>query len=196
MATLIQNTSIEPLSLPYPFSGILAGLQSVVVSATPATVLAALGGVTVPAGVKITDLTTGYTGPVQDSTYAQNLIEQSTIGGVGLIGNVYSIEADFTALVTGTPDDITIATNLPFKSRIQSVALGITTASATTGTLRDAAAGGGNALSNAISVSSAGIISWNLTTTRPTLAAGSALYLRRADRAFAGNISIILTRVP
>lgn len=44
MATKITNPSIEPLSLPYPLRGTLAGKQSVVLNTTVAVVVAALGG--------------------------------------------------------------------------------------------------------------------------------------------------------
>lgn len=44
MPTKLTNPSIEPLALPYPFRGVLAGKQEVVIDVSPTVVTAALGG--------------------------------------------------------------------------------------------------------------------------------------------------------
>lgn len=43
MAAMIKNPSTEPCSLPYPFRGVLAGGQAIVLDLTPAQVVAHLG---------------------------------------------------------------------------------------------------------------------------------------------------------
>lgn len=44
MATKLTNTNIDPMPLPFPFRGVLAGKQAVIVNTTVALCLAALGG--------------------------------------------------------------------------------------------------------------------------------------------------------
>ena len=115
---------------------------------------------------------------------------------LGLEGTGLDIIADFTAGTPGSAGDVFITDQLPFKFRILSVSLSVTTAIAgKTVTLRDAAAGAGTALSDAMSAATDGIVAWNLTTTRPTLAANSALYLRLSDMGLAGSVHIHLMRV-
>ena len=239
MATKISNVSDGPLTLPYPLTGILGPGDSVQVSASVATLLAAIptsliGGVMQLTEVQRADgpddaylgyLTSGppinplqvttamiaaaavtsakiannaITNPqlAADAVDAVNLDNVAQLVGasaVGLVGVPFVIIGTFTAGVTGQADDVLVTdVGIPGKCILIDAKLSVTTAKgAATVTLRDAAAGAGNALSNAISVAATGLIPW-VPPSLPTLAAGSGIYLRRSDRACAGSVILTL----
>lgn len=68
MATSIKNPSIEPTTLPYPLAGVLAGLQTVILSADYADVVAALGTSTVENAALLVSETSAP-GPYDDADY-------------------------------------------------------------------------------------------------------------------------------
>lgn len=98
--------------------------------------------------------------------------------------------------VTGTPDDVTIFNaNAPFAFEIMDVQLVTSTnISMSTCTLRTAAAGGGTAVSDALSSGSTGIARNSAKTDTPAIAKGGSLFLRRSDRAVAGELIIRVMR--
>lgn len=66
-ATLIQNSSIEICALPYPYRGVLKGLQKILLSASPAACIAALGGSAAAAALVVTEVLSD--GPYDDAAY-------------------------------------------------------------------------------------------------------------------------------
>lgn len=56
MAVLIENTSIEPFTLPWPLLGVLAGRQRIVLNTTVQVVLTAFGGEGRLAGVRVSEV--------------------------------------------------------------------------------------------------------------------------------------------
>lgn len=119
--------------------------------------------------------------------------EVALVGGVGLSSVPLVIYAPVTAGITGAADDVIITTSVPLACRIVDVKAIVTTVGAgDTWILRDAAAGGGNLLSNAISVAVAGVIPWGVTTLPADLVAASDIYLRRTDDTTDGFIVITL----
>ncbi len=115
-------------------------------------------------------------------------------GAVGVVGVPFVIAAPFAAGITGAADDVLITDTVPAKCLLLEAAVVVTTNQAgETVTLRDAAAGGGTALSDAISVNAAGTVRSNHTLA-PTLAASSDIYLRRSHDGSAGVA--ILTCLP
>lgn len=93
----------------------------------------------------------------------------------------------------GSADDVTLFSSaLPVKAYIVSVSF---TAQATvsmgTITLRDAAGGGGNALSAAVTAASSGAVASSATAIPATAAAaGSSVFARRSDSGIAGVLVI------
>lgn len=73
MATIIQNPSIEPTTLPYPLAGVLAGLQSIVLSADYADVVAAIGSETVEKRALLVSESSS-SGPFDDAQYGGALL--------------------------------------------------------------------------------------------------------------------------
>lgn len=63
MPCVIRNRSVEPLSLPYPFAGILPGGKAVILDLTVAAVTTALGGSSFLGGVALEEAPAGYSGP-------------------------------------------------------------------------------------------------------------------------------------
>lgn len=202
---VVHNKSIEPLALPEPLAGVLRPGQSVVLPIAASIVQAALAVTGIPQGYEvIANQSDPATYP--DAAYGGSLVSAvnalAPASGAGTsaspeIGRLFEVRVAFTAATTGTADDITIfAANAPCKFRIIDCYLDVTTAdSGATGTLYTAAAGGGTACSSALSTTSTGKIRDNITTGTPTIAAGGSLYLRRSDRAFAGEIVLICSKV-
>lgn len=101
----------------------------------------------------------------------------------------------FTAGTTGSADDVTVLASAPFGFRIVDVILMISTAKGgATATLRTATGGGGSALSDALSVASTGVVRNASLTASPTVAAAGAIYMRRSDRACAGEVILLLAK--
>lgn len=102
----------------------------------------------------------------------------------------FVIRTPFAAGVAGTPDDVTIYTAAPFAFAFHDVtALTATAIAASTVQIRNATAGGGVALSSALSTGAVGTARNNAGQTF-TVAAGAPIYLRRGDRGVAGELII------
>lgn len=100
-----------------------------------------------------------------------------------------TLRVAFTAATTGSADDVTILASAPFGFRILDAMLYVSTAKGSaTVTLRSATGGGGSALSDDLSVNATGVVRNASLTASPTVAAAGALYLRRSDRACAGEL--------
>lgn len=67
MATAIHNPSVEIVSLPAPLQGALKGGETVIVSYTPANLLAHVPSL--GRAFQLLDLGAGYSGATQDATY-------------------------------------------------------------------------------------------------------------------------------
>jgi hypothetical protein len=111
------------------------------------------------------------------------------------IGAEFTIRKTFAALVTGQADDVTLyAAAAPFKFRILDVVAKVSAAVAlSTLTLRTATGGGGSALSSDLSSATTGTKRDDATASATVAAAGS-VYLRRSDRAVAGEVIITCVR--
>lgn len=202
----IRNKSIEALSLPAPLAGILNPGQIVTLPFAASVILGylAVSG-RPPVDYEVTAL------PADPSTYPDLAYGGSLVAatngiapasGLGTsaspeVGDTFTVRVAFTALVTGTADDVTIfASNAPCKFRILDAQMAVTTLTAgATGTLYTAPAAGGTACSSAMSAAALGRIRDNITTGTPTINAGGSLYLRRSDRAFAGEIILTCERI-
>jgi hypothetical protein len=92
----------------------------------------------------------------------------------------------------GAADDVTLYSSaLPSKRFVLDVAfLPITGVASSTVTLRDATAGGGNALSSALASVTAGTLARTTSTKATAQAAASSMYVRRSDSGVAGILSI------
>lgn len=111
------------------------------------------------------------------------------------IAPLLQMRVAFTAGTTGTADDVTILASAPFGFHIVDAFLHVSTAKASeTGTLRSATAGGGTALSDAWSTTSTGVVRNSALTAPAAVAAESAIYLRRSDRAFAGTVVLVFAK--
>jgi hypothetical protein len=56
MAVLIENTSVEPFTLPWPLLGVLGGKQRIVLNTSLATILAAFGGEDRLVGIRVSEI--------------------------------------------------------------------------------------------------------------------------------------------
>jgi hypothetical protein len=132
------------------------------------------------------------------SVAVTHLDAEATLAGVGAVGTVgvpFVIYAPLTAGLTGAADDVLVTDSVPLACRIVDIKAVVTTIGAgDTWTLCDAAAGGGNDLSDAISVAVAGVIPWGVTAIPADLVAASDLYVRRTDDTTAG--ALIITCLP
>lgn len=138
------------------------------------------------------------TGLAAGSVLVTHLDGEAALAGAGAVGTAgvpFVIYAPLTAGITGAADDVLITDSVPLACRIVDIKAIVTTVGvADTWTLRDAAAGGGNALSDAISVAVAGVIPWGVTAIPADLVAASDLYVRRTDDTTDG--ALIITCLP
>jgi hypothetical protein len=106
-------------------------------------------------------------------------------------GVAFTMRVGFTAVGgAAAPDDVEVTDAAPFALRILDVTLIVSTEiGGETVTLRDAAAGAGNALSSVLSAASQGRVRNNDTATR-TVAVGTPIYARRSNHGLAGEIVI------
>jgi hypothetical protein len=202
---VIRNKSIEPLALPEPLAGVLRPGQSVTIPVAASVVQSYLAPTGIPQGYEVVALAVdpatfpdaAYGGSLVSAVNALAPASGAATSASPEIGRLFSVRVPFTALVTGTADDVTIfASNAPCKFRLLDCFMNVTTLTAgATGTLFTAAAGGGTQCSSALSAAALGKIRDNITTGSQTIAAGGSLYLRRSDRAFAGEIVLICERV-
>jgi len=132
------------------------------------------------------------------SVAVTHLDAEATLAGAGAVGTAgvpFVIYALLTAGAGNVADDVLVTDSVPTACRIVDVKAVVTTVDAgDTWTLRDAAAGGGNDLSGAISVAAAGVIPWGVTAIPADLAAASSLYVRRTDNTTDG--ALIITCLP
>lgn len=104
-----------------------------------------------------------------------------------------AVRAAFTALVTGTADDVTVL-EVPYGLRILDVWARIETeVEESTVRLYTAVSAGGTALSSGLASDVAGVSRDNGDTER-TVTAGQTIYLNRSDRAVAGVVYILCER--
>lgn len=112
------------------------------------------------------------------------------LGGLE-IGNFRSLNTDGT--------DHVVVASMPFAAAILDIQLMVDTAEATTWTLRDAIAGGGNALSQALSTAATGRVRDDGTGTSgavPTVSKGDPLVINKAAAASAtGNLIVTFQRL-
>lgn len=101
----IQNTSIEPASLPYPFSGVLGGLGSSIFTGTAAEALAIVP--TLREGFRVTDMPTAVPGapalpgfPGQDTDKAVDIVVGNELNGATIAGCTYLDPGDGTGIIT------------------------------------------------------------------------------------------------
>ncbi len=122
-------------------------------------------------------------------------IKDAVVDADGL-GQMQVIRKAFTAAGPGVADDVTIySANAPFGFRVVDVWVNIATAiSGKTVTLRDAATGGGNALSDAISGTSTGVVRNTALTATRSIAANGSLIIRRSDNGLAGEMFIAIQK--
>lgn len=114
--------------------------------------------------------------------------------GSDVVGEMLVLHKAYTALVTGAADDVTVMAVTPFEMRILDVQQVTTTAvGASTVTLRTAAAGAGTDLSGALASAATGRAA-SVKASTDVVAKGGALFLRRSDRAVAGEIIITVLR--
>lgn len=133
-----------------------------------------------------------------DVIVPDNIAEPIGSANNGYVGAPVLVRKAFTALTTGTADDVTVLNAIaPWAARIVDCWAVVTTAvGASTLTLRTAAAGGGSALSSALDSGTTGVKRNNATAATGTIAANGSLYLRRSDRAVAGEVYVLLLREP
>lgn len=126
-------------------------------------------------------------------THLDNGVTMAGAGAVGVAGVPFVIYVPIVAGITGAADDVLVTDSVPIACQILDVKAIVTTIGAgDTWTFRDAAAGAGNALSNAISVAVAGVIPWGVTALPAALAAASDIYVRRTDDTTAGAAYILV----
>ena len=107
------------------------------------------------------------------------------------------IRQAFAAGVGGAADDVVIIASAPFAFRVVDSKMLVSTAVAlATGTLRDAAGGGGTALSDALAASTVGTRRDLLLTVTGTVPAAGTLVLRRSDNTFAGEVVVFIEKEP
>lgn len=129
------------------------------------------------------------------TTHLDASVAMAGAGAVGVTGVPNVIYVPVTAGVTGAADDVLVTDSVPIGMRLVDVKAIVTTVGVgDTWQLFDAAAGGGNALSDAISVAVAGVIPWGVTAIPGDLAAASDIYLRRSDDTTDG--ALVLTLIP
>jgi hypothetical protein len=131
---------------------------------------------------------------VSGFTYSVSGDEGQIMDAQGL-GTEYTIRKNWAAGTPGSAGDIVIydgsTTKLPFGIRIVDVTVIVATNLAgKTATLRSAAAGGGSALSDALSLASTGVVRNATVTTTAAVSAGAGLWLRLSDIGTAGEIII------
>lgn len=138
------------------------------------------------------------TGLAAGSVLVTHLDGEATLAGAGAVGTdgvPFVIYAPLTAGITGEADDVLVTDSVPTACRIIDVKAVVTTVGVgDTWTLRTAAAGGGDALTNDISVAVAGVIPWGVTEIPADLAGASDLYVRRSDDTTDGVL--IITCLP
>lgn len=123
-------------------------------------------------------------------------LPSGSIQGTSSINELMVIRQAFTAGAGGSADDVVIFNaNAPFGFRILDNYFYISTVVAlATVQLRDATAGGGNALSDATAAGVAGRLGNTLRTSTSTISSGGSLVVRRSDSGVAGEIIIHLIK--
>jgi hypothetical protein len=128
-------------------------------------------------------------------THLDGEVALAGAGAVGTDGVPFVIYVPIVAGITGAADDVLVTDSVPTACRVIDVKAVVTTVGVgDTWTLRDAAGGGGAAITNAISVAVAGVIPWGVTAIPADLVAASDLYVRRSDDTTDG--ALIITCLP
>jgi len=110
------------------------------------------------------------------------------------IAPMFVLTKAFTAGTTGTADDVTVLEAAPFAFKIvDSYVIVDDAKTSETVTLRSATGGGGSALSSAMSVNATGRVR-DASTSIPSVAADSAIYLRRSDRDCGGVVVLLCAK--
>lgn len=129
------------------------------------------------------------------TTHLDGAVTMAGAGAVGVTGVPFVIYVPVVAGITGAADDVLVTDSVPLACQILDIKAIVTTVGAgDTWTARDAGAGAGNALSNAISVAVAGVIPWGVTALPAALVAASDIYIRRTDDTTAG--ALVITCLP
>ncbi len=118
------------------------------------------------------------------------------VASTDLLSDVVMIRKAFTAGAGGSADDVTIwaAGAVPAKMRVLDVTLLVATnVTSATCTLRTATAGGGSALSTALSANATGTAR-NAATASAVVATTDAMVIRRSDSGIAGEMLILARR--
>jgi hypothetical protein len=123
-------------------------------------------------------------------------IVPGTLPDTSAISSMLVIRQAFTAGAGGSADDVTIfSANAPFGFRIVDTRFYISTGVAlATIQLRDATAGAGNALSDAIAAAATGSLLNTLRSSTSSISTGGTLVLRRSDNGVAGEVVIFLMK--
>lgn len=98
------------------------------------------------------------------------------------------------SFAASAPADVLLQASLEHKMRLLDTMMLVSTGGTGTLTLRDAAAGGGNALSSAMSVTATGRVA-DASTSSSELASGSSLYANRGAADSAGELILTLQRL-
>lgn len=159
------------------------GSTSITITSDQVQRAALTGDVTSPANSNATTLSNALVAPNHLALLAAS------------VGAIFAVHATFAAGAGGSADDVTIfSTNAPVGflslhiiARISTAVLGSTV------TVRDAAAGGGNALSTAMSSAATGVVQTNSSLPH-SIAANGSLFVRRSDSGVAGAVTIIAIR--
>lgn len=198
---VVHNKSPEPLPLPYPMAGVLRPGQLIVLPFSASLVRSYM--FSIPQGYEIF---TPDSEPLSypDIAYAGALASPASTNapaaGSGTstspeIGDLFVVRVAFTAGVTGTADDVTILSSAPVRLRIIQIYQMVSVSSASFGYVRNAPNAGGQAISGPLSSSSVGRVTDTGTTLFPVIEKGGGVYLRRQDRAYAGEIALICERI-
>lgn len=122
---------------------------------------------------------------------------QQTVADANGLAAEDVIRVSMVAAGPGVADDVVVYTaNAPFAFRVIDTYMNVVTAiGGKTVTVRDAAAGGGNAMSDAMSAASTGVVRNTTLTTTRTIALNGSLVVRRSDNGVAGEVFIKIMKV-
>jgi hypothetical protein len=127
MPCTVHNPSVEPLTLPYPFRGVLFGGKFITLNMAPADVMAAIGGEANLGGLKLTELPVSYGGPfdttfVGDAGTITSVVDYIAAQVVGAGAGEAAIRAGLAALTTNPAFNSTRLTTVADPSAAQDAA--------------------------------------------------------------------------
>lgn len=194
MNVRVRNVSGHPASLPLPYNGTLPPGGSVIIADTMPSVASKLGAAAGP----VFSLAIVPDGNVPTASAIEAVgpeaISHKDASGL-TIGEI--INRTFVAGVGGGADDIVIYDgNAPHKLVLEDIVLAVTTnQGGATATIRDAKAGGGNALSSDLDCSTVAK-QWDAGSDIHSILPGGTLVLRRSDNRVAGELIVHVVKVP